>query len=757
MGIGTRLLLGSLALALTTSPAWPAKKELIPPPQGKSVGMVEVPRGGRITINLAGIDRNKRPLKFGIDRPPRYGRLGNIAMQQESPDKATVVYTHGDDDESAEDSFIFTVRAASGGPAGRSTVKIRIVDQPATLLAPAEIDFGGVVIGETAQRRCEISNLGGGELAGKLEAPEPFSVQGPADFLLKRGARRNFTLNFSPSNTGPYTFRVQPSPHDPAIIELKGEALSPFSVRAESDLFVLQRDDSRTAEIKIQNNSTKPLTLAVKLPPDLPVSAPASLKIAPDQTAAVTLRIDPAYKKSVPAFSVQFIAHLHTEICELSAPAIPPSLQVSSEPDFGALEPGRTAQAKLVVQNNGGAQADFEVQTGESLRLLDAPPAISLAPGAAREISLQLRLGKNETLPPMLRLVFQGNAIPVNVRAKIAEPEAPAASEPTPVATVSAPVSPAEAAPPYVLNQDLVLMQPGGTIRLEWIEKQNWNAYTLQQRPPGSEFWQTYEPPHENDGLVAWVASIPQKIRGFLDTPIQRNEPGELPKVTRRSILLDPQSIDTASVWRLRGTPVNSTEPENLTPEFLITPQGLVPAPATPTPAPSPTVEKSERTQLSPLVEEPVTNVLSAGIQSEKHAANLRIALARDPDVVNFRLERGAMIAQLDPADGIPHQPRFEPVPHDDGKVEIEGFSNAESEGKQYTIVAARIEGLPSGARTYWRLVPITKDGERPPTSVLLVDTLPVPPFSWRNFFLWGSLAILAGVLFLRWRINRVP
>ena len=73
------------------------------------------------------------------------------------------------------------------------------------------------------------------------------------------------------------------------------------------------------------------------------------------------------------------------------------------------------------------------------------------------------------------------------------------------------------------------------------------------------------------------------------------------------------------------------------------------------------------------------------------------------------------------------------------------------------TLGVARIDGLPRGTRTYWRVVPTGPSGDLPPTAVLLVDTIPPPPFPWNTVLLGTLLALLAGVLYLRWRINRIP
>jgi hypothetical protein len=69
----------------------------------------------------------------------------------------------------------------------------------------------------------------------------------------------------------------------------------------------------------------------------------------------------------------------------------------------------------------------------------------------------------------------------------------------------------------------------------------------------------------------------------------------------------------------------------------------------------------------------------------------------------------------------------------------------------------ARVSGLPAGTRTYWRVVPSGPEGELPPTTVILVDTQPLPPFPWNTALLVALLLLLCGVLYLRWRINRIP
>jgi hypothetical protein len=147
----------------------------------------------------------------------------------------------------------------------------------------------------------------------------------------------------------------------------------------------------------------------------------------------------------------------------------------------------------------------------------------------------------------------------------------------------------------------------------------------------------------------------------------------------------------------------------------------------------------------------------SAGIRSERNSAIVQVAFAQDLGVSGFRLERGAMVARIDPKTQIPQAPEFEKMDPPEAEVELLGLADGEAEGKKFTICAARISKLEAGSRTYWRIVPEVAKGALPPTTVILVDTLPRPPFPWNTVLLGTLVLLLAGVLYLRWKTNRPP
>ena len=70
---------------------------------------------------------------------------------------------------------------------------------PVLAITPAELDFGLVKAGESAQAEFTLENQGGSEASGRVEPPAPFAVDGPAEYRLARGARRTFRIVFRPT------------------------------------------------------------------------------------------------------------------------------------------------------------------------------------------------------------------------------------------------------------------------------------------------------------------------------------------------------------------------------------------------------------------------------------------------------------------------------------------------------------------------------------------------------------------------------
>jgi len=426
-----------------------ADAELAPPPQGRDV-TVEVMRGGRVTIPLEAFSRTMSPVTFGIDpeRRPRHGRLGEIRTLKGKLNKATVVYTHGDDEQSMSDEFYFTSRKNSGGGASRAKVTIFVVDPPPVLAARAVLDFGEIVMGESPILTLPLANVGGGRLGIELRIPEPFRLETAAAFQLGRGKQADAAISFAPTKPGDYLSQFQPAPSDPGIkVTLRGRAIAPIEVSAVDNVLKPSADGSRSAEVNLLNRSAYPVEAEIALPADIPVrsfistSAIERIEIEPGQTATATLRISPEQKGPLENFSVEFrtlsTAGEYSTSLELSAPAVPPRLEIAETPDFGVLKEGRTAKSRLVVKNSGGAAADFRVKAQPPLRIAEKQETFTVPPGGSVPVELNARLTTtNEALPPNIVVALNGSVTNVPVRFS-----APAPGSPDPA------IPPAEAPP----------------------------------------------------------------------------------------------------------------------------------------------------------------------------------------------------------------------------------------------------------------------------------------------------------------------
>lgn len=751
------------AAAEKPRPARPAGKE----------ALAEVPRGGSVRIPLRGFERNLNRLVYRVLENPRHGRLSNLE-QYDGPDRqgpGYITYTHGDDDESAEDEFIFEVRAPATRLAGRGRVRIRIVDSPAKLqITPASLDFGKVAIGDPPTRLfAELKNAGGGVLQGFLEVPAPFALGDEGNFVLRRGGSTRIPVIFAPERAGPYSFPVQPVLGDSATLVLRGEAIPPFLVIA-GDTNFSTKEGARSLTARVTNNSQTPRKITVGLPPDVPVEPVAPLALEPGESGEVVLHLPPELKTGISEFPVYFKDRDHEQMLTLAAPATPAKLVIVREPDFGVILPRRIPKATLVLRNDGGSAAEGRLQPSDTLVSANGTPAFRIEPGEEYAMELELRLGKDSAPPGGGCLVFRGADFPFGITASVSE----TAPTPTPVPEHRDIPPPRETPPAWTLDGDVRCVTTPDGLAIRWTEKNGWTNVIVQHRADAAAPWQDYRLPAPRagllgwlQGLLGWLQSPGGKIQGFLDKPIDRHTveglSGEQEKFAQTRIAADaPGGSD---LWRLQATSSSSGETRTVSPVFRIDEdRKLAAVSEQPEPAPSPTTATAVTGSPPPAVAPsrprtrgPVTPMVSAGSKAERRSATVQIAFARELGIRGFRLERGAMVSPVDPKTGIPSAPEFEPLANPEAAVETLFFREGEAGGRKLTLCAARIDGLPAGTRTYWRLVPAGPGGDLPPTGVLLVDTLPNPPIPWSKILLGILFLLLAGVLYLRWKINRIP
>ena len=718
----------------------PAKKPERVSPKAQNIE-VEVARGESVRIPLRGFERNLNPLTYRPLGRPQHGKLSGLEPYNgpERQGPAYITYTHGNDEDSVADTFAFEVKAGTTKLTGRGRVIIKIRDAPPLLsITPELLDFGPVALGDPPVRRVvELANAGGGVITGFLRPTEPFALEDDGGFVLRRGKKTRIPLLFAPERTGEFVFRLQPFANDPALLVLKGLAIPPLVLEVEEAVFSAAPDQSRRAMAVVKNQSARPRTLSVRLPPESPVEAVADFALGPGESTEVILRIPSDRKEYVPPFGVRFESDGHAELREFTAPAIPAALRIVATPDFGAVRPRTVVRASLILGNDGGTPAEGKLLPSESIRPANGATAFTVPPGRELEIPLELRLKPDQAPPTEISVSLSGKEVPIPVTAHLIVPS----PTPTPSATPSPTPRPAE----FALNRDIRYETTPEGPAIAWVEKSGWQDFTLQHRTESGGAWQGYQRPAPHEGLIGWLRGLADRIRKFLDTPIERADPTAEPsnEAPAGRQLIAESHLSAANQWRLVATPEGGDKRDVALP-FRVRDNTLVGIPAQPDYLPPPPTG-------------PVTAHASAGIKAERFGALLQIAFTRDLGVSGFRLERGAMIAPIDPQTGIPGAPRFKTIDPPEANVEILGLGEVTAEGRKLTLGVARIDGLPRGTRTYWRVVPTGPSGELAPTNVLLVDTLPVPPFPWRTVAIGALCALLVGVLYLRWRLNRPP
>ena len=223
--IGLMVVLGSLgAIEVQADRAREGLTE--PPPPMPQVVSVQVFRGESVRIPLQARGRAAMEARFLIRHSPTLGKLGEVRPYR--PGIALVEYTHRGGTADQTDGFTYAAQSPASPVSAPAQVTIRIVDRPAELQHPEEIDFGSVLVGETVRQYLFLQNVGGVPLRTEIEVePEWVLPKGKVVEIPARGSIE-WPVEFSPQQDQAYTGVVRFSHNDRAVIRLKGEGQEPL-------------------------------------------------------------------------------------------------------------------------------------------------------------------------------------------------------------------------------------------------------------------------------------------------------------------------------------------------------------------------------------------------------------------------------------------------------------------------------------------------------------------------------------------------
>jgi len=411
-----------LLLCQLAAPVASAQEKFLPPaPIPKDI-TVRAERGETIAIPLESSRSSTLQLKFLLRSRPKLGELGEVKLQSKT--KAVIPYTVSEGSPTGTDTFKYALQGPNTAVSVPGTVQIMVVDPPAELSLPENLDFPPTAVGDVSVASLKIRNSGRGPGTAKFDPPEPWKVMGPATVRIPPEETVLVRIAFSPQSEIAYRAATLVTTPGRETVVFTGKGVTPLSVTPQE---IVLRDpespNSGTAGLTIRNHSQAARLVTIDSPPE--VTAPAEVSLPPGETTKIEIKpvTDLAKRNDTPLSlsSAGWEARIPVKLF-----AIPGELEITpNRVDLGEVRQGVTATADLTIRNAGGTELKVDSELPASVNL--TPPILGrrLAPQETLEVKL-------EFVPPEgfddaeLLFTSEGNevAIPLLARTK-AEPIGP--------------------------------------------------------------------------------------------------------------------------------------------------------------------------------------------------------------------------------------------------------------------------------------------------------------------------------------------
>ena len=276
---------------------------------------------------------------------------------------------------------------------------------PSIALEPAQLDFGSVTLGESAERTVNVRNTGSAELAVSAvrSSDAAFSVVGDTAFQLAPGVSQALTVRFSPAavgeKQGTLTIESNDSAKPTANIAMSGTALGIPSITVEPmaiDFGKVTIGDPAERALTVRNSGTAVLVVSAvrSSSPAFVAVGNTAFELAPAATRTLTLRFAPT---SVGAQE----ATLTIESNDAKQPALAvtssgtglgaPTIAVEpAQLDFGTVTLGQSAERDLTIRNDGTDElAVYSVQSNHAAFSVVGDSTFKLAPQASKTLTVR--------------------------------------------------------------------------------------------------------------------------------------------------------------------------------------------------------------------------------------------------------------------------------------------------------------------------------------------------------------------------------
>jgi hypothetical protein len=430
------------------------KEQTIRPSFAKPVRAV-VFQGGEVRIPL-GATTPVGGTKYLVRSLPSKGRLGEVVVTEDG--QGSVVYRHGGGG-IGEDSFTYAVQLPGAAVSSRATVSIRVINRPARVVAPEEVDFGSVPVGASSRRVLVLKNPGGEKFSGRLVLPAPWTCdRGRVE--VSPGGSLELAVDFSPDGVREYsgTYLLDGAGGTTGL--LTGGGYVVFEVSTKQLKLLESADGSRSAELSVANKTADPLTVAFECPPEIRAIPP--LTIPPGESASAMVVAADSQNSGVRSGIVLRESRVSATV-EVAIPPAPARLL--SEPatavDFGDLAPGSSAAREMSVTNAGGVAAAVELGLPPWIRA--DPDRALVKPGERRTFRIEAVGARPGDLRDRIVLKSDAGSVELVVTAKVRAPAAP-----TPAQASATPLPPSFQ--PLQPLQITRIAQGNGTVVVRWVD-----------------------------------------------------------------------------------------------------------------------------------------------------------------------------------------------------------------------------------------------------------------------------------------------
>jgi hypothetical protein len=386
-------------------------------------------RAGSLTLSWTGSDRDGEPVWYAVQVSPDGDTFYTIAT-----DLTTTQYTVDTSPMAGGRRAHFRVVASDGIHNASATVgPVTFTDSTALTVAPARLDFGDVVLGQTRQLAVTLTNPGTGavELASAASDSGLFTaaLSGGAS-QIPGGGTAQVTVTFRPDATGSQSATLTIATKDRSAaaitVALAGRGVdtaAPLLAVSPARLAFGTVALGKTPELSLSllNNGAGKLTgksIASSNPQFSVTSPTGSFAINAHSALQITVRFSPSGTGAAagnltiesndpvnPSLSVPMTGN---------TPAGAPAITVApSRLEFGTVTVGQSKSLSVTIGNNGSAGLSVTSIGGGGSEITFAPlPPYTLPPRASQTVTVTWRPAAAGAISPTLSIASNDPASP---------------------------------------------------------------------------------------------------------------------------------------------------------------------------------------------------------------------------------------------------------------------------------------------------------------------------------------------------------